>query len=293
MAIPIVYNLRSVRARWVSAIVAVLGIAGTVGVFIAMLSLAHGFKATLVSSGSTDNALIRRAGATGEIDGTVPLEQERVIQDAPGIAHDGNQPLISPEVVVIAAFPMKSTGTDANVQVRGVSEEVLKVRTNVHMKEGRFFQLGLSELIVGRNVASTYAGLNLGDKIRFGGGDWKVVGVFDAGGSAFDSELWCDSRVLSQVYKRPENIFSSITVRLTSASALNTLKDSLTADPRMTVQVDREVAYYEKISRGLTTLITTLGTIVALIMGIGAVFGALNTMYSAVSERSREIATMR
>jgi putative ABC transport system permease protein len=293
MAIPIVYNLRSVRARWVSAIVAVLGIAGTVGVFVAMLSLAHGFRATLVSSGSADNALIRRAGATGEIDGTVPLEQERVIQDAPGIARDGDQPLVSPEVVVIAAFPMKSTGTDANVQVRGVSEEVLKVRTNVHMKEGRFFQLGLSELIVGRNVASTYAGLNLGDKIRFGGGDWKVVGVFDAGGSAFDSELWCDSRVLSQVYKRPENIFSSITVRLTSASALNTLKDSLTADPRMTVQVDREVAYYEKISRGLTTLITTLGTIVALIMGIGAVFGALNTMYSAVSERSREIATMR
>jgi putative ABC transport system permease protein len=293
MAIPIVYNLRSVRARWVSAIVAVLGIAGTVGVFIAMLSLAHGFRATLVSSGSADNALIRRAGATGEIDGTVPLEQERVIQDAPGIARDGDQPLVSPEVVVIAAFPMKSTGTDANVQVRGVSKEVLKVRSKVHMKEGRFFELGLSELIVGRNVASTYAGLNLGDKIRFGGGDWKVVGVFDAGGSAFDSELGCDSRVLSQVYKRPENIFSSITVRLTSASALNTLKDSLTADPRMTVQVDREVAYYEKISRGLTTLITRLGTIVALIMGIGAVFGALNTMYSAVSERSREIATMR
>jgi putative ABC transport system permease protein len=293
MPIPIVYNLRSVRARWVSAIVAVLGIAGTVGVFIAMLSLARGFRATLVSSGSADNALIRRAAATGEIDGTVPLEQVRVIQDAPGIARDGNQPLVSPEVVVIAAFPLKSTGTDANVQVRGVSGEVLKVRTKVHMKEGRFFEPGLSELIVGRNVASTYSGLNLGDSIRFGGGNWKVVGVFDAGGSAFDSELWCDSRILSQVYKRPENIFSSITVRLTSASALDTLKDSLTADPRMTVQVDREVAYYEKISRGLTTLITTLGTIVAIIMGVGAVFGALNTMYSAVSERSREIATMR
>jgi putative ABC transport system permease protein len=293
MAIPIVYNLRSVRARWVSSIVAVLGIAGTVGVFIAMLSLARGFKATLVSSGAEDNALIRRDGATGEIDGTVPLEQVRVIQDAPGIARDGNQPLVSPEVVVIAAFPLKSTGTDANVQVRGVSPEVLKVRTKVHIKEGRFFQPGLSELIVGRNVAGMYAGLNLGDTNRFGGGTWKVVGVFDAGGSAFDSELWCDSRVLAQVYKRPENLFSSITVHLTSASALGTLKDSLTSDPRMQVQVDREVAYYEKISRGLTTLITVLGTMVAAIMGIGAVFGALNTMYSAVSERSREIATMR
>ena len=293
MAIPIIYNLRSVRARWLSAIVAVLGIAGTVGVFIAMLSLARGFKATLVASGSPDNALIRRAGSTGEIDGTVPLDQVKVIQDAPGIARDGDRPLVSPEVVVIAAFPLKATGTDANVQVRGVSPDALKVRRNVHMKEGRFFQPGLNELIVGRNVPSTYAGLNLGDTVRFGGGNWSVVGVFDAGGSAFDSEVWCDAHVLSQVYKRPENIFSSITVRLTSPAALTQLKDSLTSDPRMQVQVDREIDYYEKQSRGLTTLITILGTLVAGVMGIGAIFGALNTMYSAVSERSREIATMR
>jgi putative ABC transport system permease protein len=293
MAIPIIYNLRSVRARWLSAIVAVLGIAGTVGVFIAMLSLARGFKATLVASGSPDNALIRRAGSTGEIDGTVPLDQVKVIQDAPGIARDGDRPLVSPEVVVIAAFPLKATGTDANVQVRGVSPDALRVRRNVHMKEGRFFQPGLNELIVGRNVPSTYAGLNLGDTVRFGGGNWSVVGVFDAGGSAFDSEVWCDAHVLSQVYKRPENIFSSITVRLTSPAALTQLKDSLTSDPRMQVQVDREIDYYEKQSRGLTTLITILGTLVAGVMGIGAIFGALNTMYSAVSERSREIATMR
>ena len=293
MAIPIIYNLRSVRARWVSAIVAVLGIAGTVGVFIAMLSLARGFKATLVASGSPDNALIRRAGSTGEIDGTVPLDQVKVIQDAPGIARDGDRPLVSPEVVVIAAFPLKATGTDANVQVRGVSPDALKVRRNVHMKQGRFFQPGLNELIVGRNVPSTYAGLNLGDTVRFGGGDWSVVGIFEAGGSAFDSEVWCDAHVLSQVYKRPENIFSSITVRLTSPAALTQLKDSLTSDPRMQVQVDREIDYYEKQSRGLTTLITVLGTLVAGVMGIGAIFGALNTMYSAVSERSREIATMR
>lgn len=293
MAIPIVYNLRSVRARWVSAIVAVLGIAGTVGVFIAMLSLAHGFKATVAGSGSAENALIRRAGSTGEIDGSIPLDQVRVIQDSPGVARDGDQPLVSPEVVVIAAFPLKATGTDANVQVRGVSANALKVRKNVHMIEGRFFQPGLNELIVGKNVPGTYAGLNLGDTIRFGGGNWNVVGVFDAGGSAFDSEVWCDARVLSQVYKRPENLFSSITVRLTSPAALSQLKDALSADPRMQVQVDREIDYYEKQSRGLTTLITVLGTLVAAVMGIGAIFGALNTMYSAVSERSREIATMR
>jgi putative ABC transport system permease protein len=293
MAVPIVYNLRSVRARWVSAIVAVLGIAGTVGVFIAMLSLARGFHATLVSSGSADNALIMRAGSSAELNGAVGLDQVKVIQDAPGIARDNGAPLVSPEVVVIANFPLKATGTDANVQVRGVSADALKVRKNVHISQGRFFEPGLSELVVGRNVAGTYSGLNLGDTVSFGSGTWKVVGIFDAGGSAFDSEIWCDARVLAQVYKRPENIFQSVTVHLTSPAAFDSFKDSLTADPRLTVEVTRELDYYEKQSRGLTTLITVLGTLVAAIMGIGAVFGALNTMYSAVSERSREIATMR
>jgi putative ABC transport system permease protein len=293
MAIPIIYNFRSVRARWASAIVAVLGIAGTVGVFVAMLALARGFRATLVASGSAENAIIRRAGSTGEIDGVIGLDQVRVIQDAPGIAHAGTEPLMSPEVVVIAAFPLKTTGTDANVQVRGLSPNVLKVRSNVHISEGRSFEPGLTELIVGRNATAAYEGFDIGKTVRFGGGTWKVVGVFDAGGSAFDSEIWCDARVLNQVYKRPEGIFQSVTVHLSSPSALGELKDSLTADPRMTVQVDREVDYYEKQSRGITTLITVLGALVAAVMGIGAIFGALNTMYSAVSERSREIATLR
>src|SRR5208282_990533 len=159
MAIPFVYNLRSMRARWLSAIVAVVGIAGTVGVFIAMLALARGFHATLVSSGSPENALIRRAGASSELDGSIPLEQVRKIQDKPGIASEGGRPLVSPEVVVVAAFPLIATGTDANVQVRGVSEEVLKVRKNVRIVEGRFFQPGLAELVIGKNVASTYEGL--------------------------------------------------------------------------------------------------------------------------------------
>jgi putative ABC transport system permease protein len=151
----------------------------------------------------------------------------------------------------------------------------------------------LNELVVGRNVARSYVGFELGRAVRFGGGTWTVVGVFDAGGSAFDSELWCDAHVLNQVYQRPRNIFQAVTVRLTSSEALTRFKDALTSDPRVTVQVDREVEYYEKQSRQLTTLITVLGAIVAAVMGVGAVFAALNTMYSAVAERSREIATMR
>lgn len=291
--IPVVYNLRSVKVRWVSAVVAVLGVAGTVGVFIAMLSLAKGFQATLVSSGSAQNALVLRAGATAEMMGAISLDQVKVLEDAPGVARSKDGPLVSPEVVVIAAFPLRTTGTDANVQIRGVSPKVLEVRTNVKMAEGRFFQPGLSELIVGRNAANAYGGLTLGNAVAFGGGTWRIVGIFDSGGTAFDSEVWCDSHVLSQVYKRPGNIFQSATVHLTSPDAFQGFKDAVTADPRMTVDVSREVDYYEKQSRLLTTLITVLGTIIAIVMGIGAVFGALNTMYSAVAERSREIAILR
>lgn len=293
MSIPLTYNLRSLKARWTSTVVAVLGIAGTVGVFVAVLALARGFRATLVASGSPHNAIVRRAGATAEMESVVTLDQVHVIEDAPGVARGREGPLVSPEVVVIAGFPLKSTGTDANVQVRGVSPKVLSVRDSVRLVRGRFFRPGLNELVVGRNVARSYAGFELGRTVRFGGGTWTVVGVFDSGGSAFDSELWCDADVLNQVYQRPRNIFQSVTVRLASPAALTRFKDALTADPRVTVQVDRETDYYEKQSRLLTTLITVLGTIVALVMGVGAVFGALNTMYSAVAERGREIATLR
>src|ERR1700733_6685817 len=293
MAIPLIYNIRSVRARWTSAVVAILGVAGTVGVFIAMLALARGFKATLVSSGSPDNAIVSRAGSSSEMDSAITLTQERVVEDTVGVARGKDGPLVSPEVVVVVAFPLRSTGTDANVEVRGVSPKVLEVRPSVKMMAGRFFQPGLNELVVGRNVAHEYVGLDLGDSLRFGGATWTVVGVFDAGGSAFDSEVWCDSRVLNQTFKRPEDIFQSDTVHLTSSEALNSFKDALTSDPRLNVKVEREIDYYDKQSRALTTLIEILGGIVALVMGIGAVFGALNTMYSAITERSREIATMR
>jgi len=293
MAIPIVYNVRSLGARWTSTVVAVLGIAGTVGVFVAMLSLARGFEATLVASGSARNAIVRRAGATSEMDSSVMLEQVRVVEDAPGVERGDAGPLVSPEVVVIASFPLKGRGVDGNAQVRGVSPKALTVRPTVKIVAGRAFQAGLSELLVGSNVAASYDGLELGKTVRFGGGTWTVVGVFDSGGSAYDSELWCDYSVLRQVYQRPLNMFQSATVRLTSPDALTSFKDALTSDPRVTVQIDREIDYYAKQSRQLTTLITVLGSIIAIVMGIGAVFGALNTMYSAVSERTREIATLR
>jgi putative ABC transport system permease protein len=292
-SVPISYNFRSIRARWTSTIVAVLGIAGTVGVFVAMLSLANGFKATLVASGSPGNALILRAGSPTEMMGGVTLDSVRVVQDAPGVGRDSSGPLVTQEVVGVMPFPLISTGTDANVQVRGVSSNVLRIRTFAKVSEGRMFQPGLSEIVVGRNASRTYIGLTLGNTVQFGGGRWQVVGIFDAGGSAFDSEIWCDAKLLNEILKRPDNVFQSVTVHLASPQSFQQFKDAVTSDPRMNVDVTREIDYYAKQSTTMTRLITVLGGLVAAIMAIGAVFGALNTMYSAIAERGREIATMR
>jgi putative ABC transport system permease protein len=291
--VPVSYNFRSIRARWTSTIVAVLGIAGTVGVFVAMLSLARGFKATLVASGSPDNALVMRAGSPTEMMGGVTLDSIKVIQDAPGIARGPNGPLVTQEVVGVVPIPLISTGTDANVQIRGVSPNVLEIRKFAKIEQGRMFNSGVSEIVVGKNASKTYSGLTVGNKIDMAGGHWEVAGVFDAGGSSFDSEIWCDSHVLNDILKRPSNIFQSVTVHLESPESFKILKDSLTSDPRLNVDVTREVDYYAKQSTTMTTLIKVLGGFVAAIMAIGAIFGALNTMYSAVSERGREIATMR
>ena len=292
-SVPVSYNLRSVRARWTSAIVAVVGIAGTVGVFVAMLSLANGFRATLVSSGSADNALIVRAGATSEMTSGVGLDAVKIIQDAPGIARGADGPLVTPEAVLMAPIPLISTGTDANVELRGVSPNVLEIRKQVKIVQGHMFQPGLAEVIVGKNANKTYSGLTLGNMIRLGKMSWQVVGIFDAGGSSFDSEVWGDSHLLTAAYDRPDTFFQSATVHLTSPDALGTLKDALTTDPRLNVDVMREIDYYSKQSRTMTTMITVLGLFVAIIMGVGAVLGALNTMYSAVADRGKEIATMR
>ncbi len=292
-SVPISYNFRSIRARWTSTVVAILGIAGTVGVFVAMLSLARGFKATLVASGSPGNALVMRAGATSEMMGGITLDSVRVIQDAPGIARDNSGPLVTQEVVGVMPFPLLSTGTDANVQVRGVSPNVLRIRTFAKIVQGRMFDPGLSELVVGKNASRTYSGLTVGNTVNFGGGRWQVVGVFDAGGSSFDSEVWCDGSILNKVLKRREDIFQSATVHLASPNSFQQFKDAVTSDPRLNVDVVCEIDYYAKQSSTMTRLITILGGLVAAIMAIGAVFGALNTMYSAVAERGREIAIMR
>jgi len=293
MAIPLAYNLRSASERWTSSVVAVLGIAGTVGVFVAMLALARGFQATITSSGLPQNAIVQRAGADTEMTSVMMVEDVRLVEDAPQIARGETGPLVSPEVVVIAALPLKKGDADANVQIRGVSPHVLEVRDNVRMVEGRFLRPGLAEAVVGKGALSAYQGLDLGSTVRIGAGTWTIVGVFDGKGTAFDSEVWADAGILNGFYQRPPSVFQSVTVRLRSPADFPAFQATLKGDPRLNVQALREPDYYAKQSTVVTTLITVVGSLIAVVMGLGAVFGALNTMYSAVSERSREIAVLR
>lgn len=294
MALPIGYSARNALVRWLSTLVAILGIASTVGVLVVVLAMARGFQETVRTSGSPGNAIVLRGGAGSEMESSVDLDQVKIISDAPGVAHgSSDEPLASAEVVVIAPFDLRSSGTEANVQVRGVSPLALEVRSGTKMIEGRLFEPGRTELVVGRNVLATYAGFELGSQVELGGGQWTVVGVFSASGSAFDSEVWCDARVLNQVYKRPEALFQSVTVHLESPEAFQSFKDALSTDPRLTVEVEPESTYYQRQSETVTTLIRVLGSLVAAVMAIGAVFAALNTMYASVAARVREIATLR
>src|SRR5437879_10922077 len=195
-----------------------------------MLSLARGFKATLVSSGSEDNAIIMRAGATSEMTGGVTIDTVKIIQDEPGIARSADGPLVTPEVVLVAPIPLISTGTDANVEVRGVSRNGLDIRKNIKIVQGRMFTPGLNEIVVGKNANASYAGLTLGNTISLGSVRWKIVGIFDAGGSSFDSDIWGDAHLIGPAYNRPDVFFQSVTVHLTSTSTFQQLRDAATCD---------------------------------------------------------------
>jgi putative ABC transport system permease protein len=293
VAIPVAYNLQSTRERWTSSVAAVLGIAGTVAVFVAMLALARGFKATLTSSGRPENVIIQRAGSDTEMTSFLTADDVRIVEEALQVARDASGPLLSPEMVVIATLPLRSTGTDANVQVRGVTPRVHGVRPQVQLVEGRFLSPGLAEAVVGKGARAAYAGLDLGSTVSIGAGTWTIVGVFDGKGTAYDSEVWADATVLAGFYQRPSNSYQAATLRLKSPDDFTAFEATLLGDKRLTLKAVREKEYYENQSRLVHTLIMGVGMLIAGVMGLGAVFGALNTMYSAVSERSREIAVLR
>jgi len=283
--------LRTIPQRLGASLTAAVGVAGVVGVMVSVLSIAEGFETTLARTGSPDNATVMRSGADSEMSSALTLDQTRIIADAPGVRRTDNGPVASAELYVIVDLPMRSTGTEANVPLRGVQPAAFEVRERVRVVQGRSFEPGRNEILAGVGASRQFAGIDLGGTLRFGDNEWTVVGLFESGGSLNESELWCDVNVLQPAYRR--TLFQSVYAKLESAAAFDAFKDALTTDPRLQVQVERESDYYAGQSELLHGVITGLGTLVAALMGIGAVFGAINTMYSAVAARSREIATLR
>lgn len=286
------FGLLSIPQRRGAVAATVIGIAGVVGVLVGVLSMAVGFKQAMASSGSADSAIVLRSGADSEMVSGLDHDATRLIADAPGVARTDKGPMASAELFVIINLPKRTTGTDANVPLRGVEEMAMPVRGTMKIVQGRMFEMGRNEVIVGDGAAREFRGLEVGSKIKIGRDEWPVVGVFTAGGGLAESEIWTDARVLQAAYKRGDS-FQSVYAKLDSAASFDKFKDALTTNPQIQVKVQRQSDYYADQSRTITTLITTLGYLIASLMALGAVFGALNTMYSAVSARTREIATLR
>ncbi len=292
MRLPLQYNLRNLVVRRAMTLMTAGGIALVVAVLVLTLALAHGFSATLVATGRADNAMIVRGGATSEMMSSVTRETARVVAADPAVARGADgEPLALPELVVLVNLVRRSDPTlSSNVTVRGVDPRVLDLRPEIQLREGRLFRPGLDEVVVGRGLGARFAGCRLGEIIRMGGRDWHVVGVFDAGGSGFDSEIWGDCEVFLPVFERSG--YSSLTVRLRDVALLPALQARLEADPRLQVEARIEREYYRAQSGQLAAVIRALGLFLVVVMAAGAVFGALNTMYAAVGSRSREIATL-
>jgi putative ABC transport system permease protein len=286
------FGLMGIPQRRGSVAAAVIGIAGVVGVLVGVLSMAVGFRKALTASASPNSAIVLRNGADSEMVSGFAQDETRVIADAPGIRREAVGPLASAELFVIINLPKRSSGTDANVPLRGVERSAFHVRDTIKIVQGRTFEWGKNEVVVGVGAAQEFSGLEVGNKLHVGRNDWLVVGLFSAGGGTAESEIWTDAAVLQTAYHRG-NSFQSVYARLNSPEAFTQFKDALTTDPRLNVKVLRQSEYYAEQSTGMTTLITTLGVLIASLMAIGAIFGALNTMYNSVSARTREIATLR
>ncbi len=286
------FGLTGIPQRRGSVAAAVIGIAGVVGVLIGVLSMAAGFKKAMAASGSSDSAIVLRSGADTEMVSGLSRDDSRIIADAPGLARGKDGPLASAELFVIIDLPKRSSGTDANVALRGVEPSAFQVRDKFKIVKGALCESGKNEVVVGVGAAEEFAGLDVGNKLQVGRNQWEVVGLFSAGGGTAESEIWTDATVLQDAYHRGTT-FQAVYARLAAPSTFLQFSNALATDPRLNVRAVRQTDYYAEQSTMLTTLITSLGFLIAALMAVGAFFGALNTMYSAVAARTREIATLR
>ncbi|WP_199099347.1 ABC transporter permease [Dyella sp. ASV21] len=287
-------GISTLRQRLGSSAVIVVGIAGVVGVLVALLAMGEGYAETLRKTGSADTAIVMRGSSAAEVMSVLDHDSVVLIPQAPGIAKDAKgQPIASPELVVAANLPLRGgkAEDEGSVQLRGVSEQAWAVRPNVKIVQGRNFQPGMRELIVGKGAAKEFAGLEPGHAVRLGNQQWTVVGVF-ASGDAMDSEVWGDANVVADTYRRGSSR-ASVVVKLTDPKAYDAFKAELESNPQLKVDVNTTLDYFSKQSEGMTKVIRIIGITVGVIMAIGAMFGALNTMFAAVATRAREIATLR
>jgi putative ABC transport system permease protein len=279
-------NLRNLPSRLGASSVIVVGIAGVVGVLVAILSMAIGFRTALENTGSPDRAIVLRGGANGELASGIGTDAVAIVSSMEGIVES------SAELYTIADVPKRSSGTPANLVVRGVQPSAFSIRPEVRIVEGRTFEAGKREVIAGRGAVAEFSGIDLGAEVAFRDSAWTIVGIFEAAGGANESELWTDLPVAQAAFRR-EGAVSSVRVRLASPDVATTLAERIDTDPRLDLALESEPDYYSAQSEGLSAIITGFGYLVATIMAVGAVFAALNTMYSAVSTRTVEIATLR
>jgi len=293
MKIPLAYIARNLWVRRLTTVLTAGGMALVVFVFAAVLMLDAGLKATLVATGAVDNVVFIRKGAETEIQSGLAREQAALIESLPQIARGGDGAArVSKEVVVLNSLPKMDTGRRSNVPIRGVSPMGLELRSQIRIVQGRLFRSGSSEIIVGRSVARQFAGVEIGQSLSFAQRNWLVVGVFDAGRTAFDSEIWGDGEQLAQAFRRFGG-YSSVIARLVSPQAFAELAAAVAAEPRLTVEVKRERQFYEDQSRALSNFISYLGITLSVIFSLGAMIGAAITMYASVATRTSEIGTLR
>lgn len=284
-------SLRSIPDRAAASLVIVVGLAGVVGVMTALLAMRNGLGNTLTATGSVDRVLVLRGGSGAELNSGLGRDQATLVTEAPGVRLDAEgKPVASREMVLIAELPLKRSGSSGNVTLRGVESAAFELRPDLRIISGRRFEPGLNEMLVGQGVPNQFEGVDLGGSVRIRGADWTVVGVF-ASGNAHDSELWIDVDTAMGAFNRQG--YSSVLVALESADALSAYQEALKADPRLNVDAETQLAYYQRQTSQSTTLIRVLTNIVAVVMAFGAIFAALNTMYASVSARSGEIATLR
>jgi putative ABC transport system permease protein len=293
MALPLSYNIRNIVVRWRVTLLAVGGIALVVAVLLVLTSMANGFRVALRGTGSPENAIVTQRGSTSELTSGFSRDNASMIMVDSRVARDAQgRPLASPEIVVVASLPRTTDGTDVNVTVRGVTPMAFEVRRGVRIVEGRAFTPGLYELVVGRKAANRYEGAQIGSTIRLQRRSWEVVGIFESDGSGFESELWGDVDVMGPAFNRAGG-YQSLTLRLADPSTLQAFDDELRRNPTMQVQVLDERTYYERQAGQTASVLIGLAVFVGLVMGVGAVFGAMNTMYGLVASRTREIGTLR